>query len=323
MKDRSLFISCVSSQRPHPSGYLAKKYEQDGANVLNLFLNSRSIKLLAQDIFTLYLELKTGKYTKAIINVNGSVAQAFTVILCRLYCKQTTLWIMDSYPGCLGYVTKFWIFYYPFFYVAAIIAKALSQKVLLIDECFIFHAPTWIGYRRKCIYTPLPYHKSDDYMNPNLYQECNQNKPVIGIIGNIENEWLVNGFNTFYEEAWSKGFCIHFATSSPVDERIIKLKGVSSTIPWPKNKTNEVFSRCDAILVPLSTARLVYSSPSKIIDCYSRGIQPIVMANISDWNASRNRNIYRMCLHISEYFSGITPHSSLELKNYSKLWTAQ
>ncbi len=311
-----LLITCVSPNRPHPSGRLASKQAQEGVDVHTLFENSRSIVSLLNDARRLLTIFRGTTYDEAQINVNGSMAQALAVVICRWYGLKTTLWIMDSYPGCLRYVTRFWLFLYPFFFVGTVVAKFFAHRVLIIDEAFATHAPTWQGFRRKCVYTPLPQQAIPKDV------ELTAQVPTIGILGNIEASWLANDFQNFYIQARANGYRLLVATSHSVDTSYLSAEGITSVIPWPKAETERVFSQCSAILVPLSEARLIYSSPSKIIDCYLRGIQPMVMVDKQVWEANRDRAIYRKCVHVSEFFNHRQQHSSQALKAYAQAWLA-
>ncbi len=318
---RQLFITCVSPDRPHPSGRLALKIKCEGVDVFTLFENARSILGLFQDANKLLKILRTVKYSDACINVNGSIAQATAVVICRLFGLTTKLWIMDSYPGCLRYVTPLWALFYPIFFIASFIAKQGAQQVLIIDEAFTLYAPSWGGFRSKCIYTPLPQEKVSAEL---LLKRCNLRddlqQKTIGILGNIEQVWLKNDFKNFHDLAQKNGFHILIATSNKIEVSKLSQAGVSYVVPWPKSETERVFAQCSAILVPLSVPRLIYSSPSKIIDCYLRGIQPVVMTDMLSWNENKNRIIYQKCVHISEFFSEHTRFSSEELEDYSRRW---
>ena len=321
---RSLFVTCVSPERPHPSGRLAFRYEQQGVDTFTLFENARSLIGLVQDAKNLLEILRSKAYDAAWINVNGSIAQAIAVALCRWYGVTTKLWIMDSYPGCLRYVTPYWLLFYPAFFIASVIAKLFAHQVLVIDETFPAHAPTWPKFRRKCIYTPLPQLRASREIDIKKALSANQNVPsipTIGVVGNIEKRWLDENFLSFYSEARFHGNRILIATSNQIDVSRFTTDGIEYVIPWPKSETERVFSQCSAILVPLTVARLVYSSPSKIIDCYMRGIQPVVMTDLTAWNHNRDRAIYRKCIHLIDYFAGKKKYSSDELIAYSLQWS--
>jgi hypothetical protein len=316
-----LFITCVDPDRPHPSGRLAFKLQQQGLDTFTLFENARSLLGLGKDAKKLLEILKLKKYEIASINVNGSIAQALAVGICRWHGIKTKLWIMDSYPGCLRYVTRWWILFYPFFFLAAFFAKLLAQQILIIDEAFLDHAPSWHGYRRKCVYTPLPQEQLD--ISKDIGNKCVPASNVvqtIGLLGNIELAWLNFEFENFYKLAIDNGCHILIATSNLLDPGRFARQGFTCVIPWPESKTEEVFKICSAILVPLTEARLIYSSPSKIIDCYMRGIQPVVMVNLETWNGNKNRIIYEKCMHISDYFSNKKRYSSEELIAFSQHW---
>lgn len=318
-----LFVTCVSPNRPHPSGRLAFEIQRQGVDTYTLFENARSLIGLVKDAKKLLEILKQKKYEMASINVNGSIAQALVVVLCRFHGVKTKLWIMDSYPGCLRYVTRWWMFYYPFFFLTAFIAKFLADKILIIDEAYLIYAPSWRGFRHKCIYTPLP--QEQLRVSNGAGNQCLSEGgavQTIGVLGNIELAWLDYEFESFYKLAIANGYKILVATSNTINPARFPREDLECVIPWPKNKTEEVFNKCSVILVPLTEARLVYSSPSKIIDCYMRGIQPVVMTNLEAWNENKSRIIYEKCIHISDYFSNKKPHSSEELIAYSRRWFA-
>lgn len=311
---RRLLVTCVSPERPHPSGRLAARQALAGVDVCTLFENARSLAGLLKDAKRLLAIVQASTYDEVQINVNGSIAQALAVVICRLYGINTTLWIMDSYPGCLRYVTRYWRLFYPIFFVGSVIAKFFAHHVLIIDEAFATHAPTWEGFRHKCVYTPLP----QETISTEVV--LTEQLPTLGILGNIEASWLVKDFQNLHAQARVHGYRVLVATSHAVDISYFSAEGVTAVIPWPKSETERVFSQCSAILVPLSEARLIYSSPSKIIDCYLRGIQPVVMTDKHAWEANRDRAIYRMCVHISEFFGQHKQHSSQQLKSYAQAW---
>jgi len=320
---KCLFVTCVSPERPHPSGRLALSYEKKGVQTFTLFENARSLAGLIQDAKRLFRILESRSYDTAWINVNGSIAQAIAVVLCRWHGVTPKLWIMDSYPGCLRYVTPYWGFFYPVFFISSVVAKFFAHQVLVIDEAFPSYAPTWPGFRRKCIYTPLPQLRASSEIFEKEVLSTNgdvQKTPTIGIVGNIEKQWLDNGFFDFYKQSRVHGHRILIATSNQIEVSRFALDGIECVVPWPKSETERVFTKCSAILVPLSVARLIYSSPSKIIDCYMRGIQPVVMTDLAAWNRNKNRTIYRKCIHLKDYFSGVSQHSSRELIAYSQQW---
>lgn len=319
MNRKSLFITCVSPLRPHPSGNLARVYQDLGFDVHVLFEDSRSGKCLLKDAFRLFFLLKTVKYCRAFVNVNGSLAQAIALGVCHFFDVKTTLWIMDSYPGCLRYVTRFWFLFYLPFYLLTVYVKKTADRIFAIDETFLFHTPTWQGFRTKCNYRPLPITRAVPTKEGAIQKKSTDF--FIGIIGNIESKWLEEEFNDFYTYAIRHGYKILVATSQTHTHPLFLADGVECNIPWLKSDTERVFSRCSAILIPLSSSRLVYSSPSKIIDCYSRGIQPIIMANEKIWHANKHRFIYRKCIHLSDFFIKDEVFSAQDLKSYAEQWT--
>jgi len=319
MNRKSLFITCVSPLRPHPSGNLAREYQNSGFDVCVLFEDSRSVKCLLKDASRLIFILKTVRYSRAFVNVNGSLAQALALGICNYFNVKTTLWIMDSYPGCLRYVTRIWFLFYLPFYILSIFVKKTADRLFIIDESFLFHAPTWQGFRAKCIYRPLPFLGT---MAPK--EEVRQKIStdfIIGIIGNIESKWLEKEFHDFYTNAFSRGYKILIATSQTHAHPLFSADGVECNIPWLKSDTERVFDSCSAILIPLSPSRLIYSSPSKIIDCYSRGIQPIIMANERLWHANKHRFVYGKCIHLSDFFVNNEIFSAQDLKFYAEHWS--
>lgn len=318
---KALFITCVSPLRPHPSGRLAAELQHSGFEVLVLFENSRSVKSIWKDANQLATVLAESAYNRAMINVNGSLAQAVAIVLCRYHGVSTTLWIMDSYPGCLRYVTRlWWIFYLPFF-AASALAKTLANKVLVIDEAFVDHFPSWKSFRKRCTYFPLPQSEAENKVLRSVEPHLKAEKvATIGVLGNIENRWLLNEFPLFYAEARKHGYRIIVATSHSVDKNLFSAEGIDCVIPWPKAETDLVFSKCAAVLVPLSSSRLIYSSPSKIIDCYLRGIQPVVMTDVRSWRLNKHRKIYGRCVHLSEFFATGRSFTAVELRDYSRHW---
>jgi hypothetical protein len=319
---KSLFVTCVSPERPHPSGRLAFSYEKQGVDTFTLFENARSLTDLIRDAKKLLAILRTRTYDAAWINVNGSIAQAIAVVLCRWHGVTTKLWIMDSYPGCLRYVTPHWIIFYPVFFIAAVIAKFFTHQVLVIDETFPGHAPTWPSFRQKCTYNPLPELVGANETFRKKTLDVNENmEPTIGVVGNIEERWLGEDFLHFYAMARAHGNRILIATSNPIDVSKFAADGIECVVPWPKSETDRVFNQCSAILVALSADRLIYSSPSKIIDCYMRGIQPVVMTDLMTWNDNKNRLIYKKCIHFTDYFANKSKYSPEELMAYSQHWS--
>lgn len=311
---RRLLITCVPPDRPHPSGRLAKRLQLDGVDVFALFQNSRSTLNLIRDALSLAAVLRKTNYDEAQVNVNGSIAQAIAVGMCRWYGSRTTLWIMDSYPGCLRYVTRYWLFFYPFFFVGSLLAKHFADQILIIDEVFATHSPTWQKFRNKCVYTPLPQvQMAND-------SQSTQKVPTLGILGNIEASWLAEDFEALYRQARINGYRLLIATSHVIDTSYFSANGIDTVIPWKEKDTERVFAQCAAILVPLSVARLIYSSPSKIIDCYLRGIQPVVMTDKQAWEANRDRAIYKKCVHISDFFEYQKKFPPEELLAYSQAW---
>jgi hypothetical protein len=193
--------------------------------------------------------------------------------------------------------------------------------VLIIDEAFAWHAPSWAGFRKKCRYVPLPQEgvPNDDLIKSTEIDQAARSH-TIGILGNIETSWLAHDFKAFYKEARENGYRLLIATSNSIDPTQFSAEGISCVIPWPKSQTDRVFAQCSAILVPLSVARLIYSSPSKIIDCYSRGIQPVVMVDKLAWDKNKGRAIYQKCVHVSDFFSDKKQYASHELLAYSQVW---
>ena len=320
MVSNSLYVTCVPPEQAHPSGRLAQQYGLTGFHVETLFVNARSPRCLWSDALRLSEVIKEENLRSVVINVNGSIAQAIVVGICRWRGARSTLWIMDSYPGCLRYVTRFWPLLYPFFFVGSVLAKMWANKVLVIDEAFSRHAPTWPGFRKKCFYVPLPQTPRAGHEGEFESVAGSTQRPTIGLIGNIEESWLRRDFDEFYRLARKCDYEIIVATSKAIDRTRIEVEGVRAFIPWRKAETDSVFAQCTAILVPLSGARLIYSSPSKIIDCYRRGILPVVMVDENQWNMCKHRKIYKMCVLYSDFFVSGNAASKDSLIAYSKLW---
>lgn len=292
------FISCVAPNSAHPSGRLAQAYERAGCRVVVSLRNARSPTALLGDGIALWRMLRQARAQgqvprAALVNVNGSLAQLIALTLLRAQGCRTGLWIMDSYPGCLRYVTRLWpLFWLPFF-MASLIAETCAHAIFVIDEDFTSHAPRRLLRSAKIHVVPLPI-----WLPAQQKTRADPGKPaVIGILGNIEQSWLDRDFLPFAQQARAAGHALLIATSRPV----VLPPGVETLaecrIPWEKADTETVFAACDLLLVPLSPARLRYSAPSKIVEGLARGLQPVILCPRDTWAREKHRKIYRNCLH--------------------------
>ena len=313
-----VFISCVDSDRGHPSGRLAAQYRQSGVCVVTLFQNSRSLLSVFRDMNKLRRVLKTLPVDSVIVNVNGSVAQLAALIICELRRIPMSLWVMDSYPGCLRYVSKSWPMFWPIFYVAAFIVKRRVKHIFEIDESFRNHRPTSRAVVERTTYIPLPLAPS--HVKRRGTREFSPNNRKIGILGNIEQAWIDRRFSLVVSKFLSKNIDVIVATSSKVQFPVVEGTEIKFIIPWRIEDTEAVFDSCDYILVPLSSQRLVYSCPSKIVESYALGLQPIIDVNEAAWESAKHRIVYRRCLHINEVLAGQTPFPGDELTAYSAHW---
>lgn len=311
-----LLVSCVDPLRPHPSGIFARTFVDRGHAVRSLYKNSRSAICLFRDTAELLMYLRSTSHRDVYINVNGPLAQLMALLACRLNGLSTTLVVMDSYPGCLKYVTSAWWALYPLFFSAAYFVKIFADRVIVIDEVFPDHYPTWRAYRERCSYVPLPRLVGHKVAPRRPYAKPVREIRVVGIIGNIESDWLDESFPIIYRLLRSRGIDIVIASSGALNRSKLELEGVSLVVPWPAAETEAVFSRCNAILVPLSAARLRYSSPSKILDCYHRGIQPIVVVDREVWQVESCRAVYKKCLHLDDVLEGASLFLDTELSGY-------
>ena len=147
---------------------------------------------------------------------------------------------------------------------------------------------------------------------------------VLGILGNIEQTWIDSGLPKLVEKAKAFDYRLLMATSNNLDLSKFTLdRDLEHLTPWLPKDTDKAFEKCEAILVPLSKARLVYSSPSKIIDCYMRGIQPIIITDPVAWEQNKNRFIYQCCVTEDEFFETKKRFSAEELKLFSLNWIEQ
>jgi hypothetical protein len=127
-------------------------------------------------------------------------------------------------------------------------------------------------------------------------------------------------FPSFFDKAKNQGNRVLIATSRDIELPDQDLPNLEVVFPWRKEETERIFSKCDFILVPISPPRLVYSSPSKIIESYARGIQPLLMTDTTLWTLHKSRRIYQKCLHVDEFFTGIPAHSPNALQAFATHW---
>lgn len=314
-----LFVSGIALDRPHPSADLAKAYAELGVPVVQSFLDVRSIGEIVRDARTLARLLNSTSYTRVIANVNGSMAQFLILFLSRTKGAQADFWVMDSYPGCLRYVTRYWWFLWlPFFFLSWLVKK-YAGKIYYIDESFSQHTPRIANPRHQLV--PLARRKVARIEGQGRTRAVRKSGLTIGIVGNIEQSWVDQGFDLFIRDMNNIGITVLVATSSQIELEKIRKSNTELIYPWRGADTEIVFSKCDFILVPLSEARLIYSAPSKIIDCYARGIQPVVHAPEAAWLSNKDRAIYRRCIYFSDFVQGNRGHSRAELERYATQWS--
>jgi len=315
MKLSSVLISCVPIRTSHPSSRYASKFICTQGQVLHLFSNARSCTSVIKDSFLLLKNFQRARPVHVYINVNGSICQFIAIVISKIYRAKVSLWIMDSYPGCLLYTTKFWLLLYLPFAIFAFFAKLLADNILVIDEAFIFHFPSTNYSRKKMKYTPIPF----PGIPPSLAPRHHSSSLSIGIIGNLEATFIDNSLFSILQLLNSKDYNVLIATSKLLPKACQKLSFCEYFTPWNREDTELVFSKCSSILIPLSAARLRYSSPSKIIDCYLRGLQPVILTDHKAWIEESHRKIYKYCITFDQFLSGIF-YTSAELINYGSLW---
>lgn len=316
--ERTLFVSGVDVLRPHPSANLANSYAKLGTQVIQLFLDVRNLKGLLHDFHFLQNILGKSHFTRVIANVNGPMAQCLILLAARKKNIRCEFWMMDCYPGCLKYVTRFWwLFWIPFF-ILTFIVKRCSASIYYIDEAFPKYSPSFAKKKFEIIRLARPKIQpvggcSDRRTKGNIQK-------TIGIVGNIEQRWIDEDFNDIYAEIIEAGYSIVVATSSNGNLDNFIRPSIRLISPWLKEDTDRVFDDFRYILVPLSDSRIYYSSPSKIIDAYARGIQPVIYGSKAAWVANRNRKVYRKSIHYSDFISNCRPFSRVELKHFAKEW---
>lgn len=313
-----LFVSGVALDRPHPSSDLAKAYAELGVPVVQSFLDVRNIREIVRDARALGRLLSSAPCTRVIANVNGSLAQFLILFVSRMKGAQADFWVMDSYPGCLRYVTRYWRLFWLQFFCLSWLVKKYAGKIYYIDEEFLQHKPRIANTRHQLV--PLARRKVAGAEAQGRRRSVRKSGLTIGVVGNIEQSWVDQDFDLFIRDMNDIGITVLVATSSRIDLEKIRKSNAELIFPWRGADTESVFSKCDFLLVPLSEARLIYSSPSKIIDCYARGIQPVVHAPEAAWVSNKDRAIYSRCIYYSDFVQGNRGHSRAELERYATQW---
>jgi len=318
VQGKTLFVSGVDISRPHPSAKLASSYTELGVQVTELFLDARNLRSLLSDFYKLQEILSNNNFSRVIANVNGPIAQCLIIVATRKYNIHCNFWIMDCYPGCLKYVTKlWWLFWIPFFLLTFLV-KRYCSAIFYIDEAFPQYSPRVDRKNFEILKLARPkLHFTDGGAHG-----ANDVPPekVIGIVGNIEQNWIDGEFNTIYPEIIEAGYSIVVATSSNGNLDNFVKENIRLISPWLKEDTEKVFNSFSYILVPLSDSRIYYSSPSKIIDAYARGIQPVIYGNKSAWNKNKDRMIYSKCIHYDDFIKNAISFTPRTLKIHAKIW---
>ena len=284
-----LFISCVNSGDRHPSQQLLKYWQKEGGDSLVLFKNSRSLVCFIDSIWELWLKCSQFKNYQCITNVNGSHHRLAINLICWFKAMRCNHIIMDIYPGCLPYVTKFWRLFYVPFLLCEWIDKKLSNNIIVIDESFVKYYPQHLSTNR-IFYIPIFWRK--------FYKE-NKKRSKIVICGNIEWQILKENLSTYIDIAKGLNLTLCLATSE-YPEFLSNNDVIELVVPWTDDDTEKIWTESKFMIVPLSTHRLKYSSPSKIIDGLINGLTIIIDCDYKDWILERHRNIYKHCFHISE-----------------------
>ncbi len=304
----NVYISCVEKGLSHPSSVLVTKFETEGFYTLNLFSNSRSLFSSFRDFIKLYnyFSLNKNEYINLVSNVNGSLSRFIIIILCRFFSiNKSTFYIMDVYPGSLKFLTNKWWLYYPLFSFMEYISLLLVDKVIVIDEGFLNLYPLKL-FQNKIVIQRLKF-------NQPVLPKKNGN--FVGIIGNVSNDFLSKN-STLILKTKSIGNLV-LASSNDLPKWLIDASNVSF-IPWEKKDTNVVFNMMKFNLICADYERLLYCSPSKIIDSYMRGIIPIIFVNDDQYRILKNRDIYKYCFTIHYFLSSTDQLLSLNTSDIVK-----
>lgn len=287
-----LFISCVDLESNLPSGKLAKVLtKKENIAVTTLFQDSRRFIKILTDAIKLIKLLRQLRPTEMAINVNGSHIRLLIAFIAIIHRLHITVIIMDVYPQCLRHVTRYWYFFYFPFMLFEFIALSTAKKIVIIDEHFETCFPI-NKFRYKTSVSPIDF----------LFEAHDNDNKRCGILlcGNIEERFLHNNSNIqLLCNLLDQNLIV--ATSKFLKTDIARVFPDADIIaPWPKEKTDEVMSQCKYMYIPLSASRVVFSSPSKIIDCYSHGIIPIIDCDIDIWITQKYRHIYRGAVHVTQ-----------------------
>ena len=286
-----LFISCIDPRSILPSGKLANMLDQyESVLVVKLFEDSRRFIAIFSDVIKLTRILKSNRYSEIVINVNGSHIRLLLACLAIIFRARLTVIIMDVYPQCLRYVTRYWQFFYVIFGLFEFCALAIANKIIIIDEQFRAYFPIK-EFNSKTLFAPIDFlfdiHKTDS------------EKFGVLLCGNIEEKFLKNNNLQFLCNFLGQPLVV---ATSKFSKLVINqaFPDAKIHVPWPADQTDDVMNQCKYMYIPLSSARVAFSSPSKILDCYSRSIIPIIDCDIDVWRNQKHRRIYCGAIHISE-----------------------
>lgn len=312
----NLFISCIDSHSSHPSSRLFRKYHNTHYCIQS-FQDSRSISDIIQSSFFLHNFYRNNKVNSVTVNLNGSFVVFLALLISFFHgVKRRYYWQMDLYPGCLRYVTRFWFVYWPFFYVCEFLSRLLATKIFSIDESFKYHYFKFIN--SKYIFSPLKFKSYFVSKSNNVIEN------TIGLIGNIEKNWFDLNINNILCELESMDFNLIIATSN-MDLKL-SLSNLNSPVvrniymPWENEDTHIVLSSFNYMLIGLSSSRVIYSSPSKIIDCYSRGIIPIIHCDYNLFIENKYRNIYKYCIHYDDFLNGKRVSKNCLIEHFNEVY---
>tara|TARA_Y100000588_G_scaffold111297_1_gene122037 strand:+ start:1611 stop:2555 length:945 start_codon:yes stop_codon:yes gene_type:complete len=311
-----LFISCVGVEKQHPSSLLAKRYVSEGYNVLSLYTKSRSILSLLNDTFYLFKVVfrQRNEVEEIIANVNGSISRfLISIIMLMFNVRKTSFYIMDVYPGCLRFLLKGWVVFFPFFYLLEFLSLLIVKRVIVIDEGFYELSPLCL-FKHKMVLKRLKF----DFN----YEVKPSKGSMVGIIGNTSFDFLERNKSDI--EYIMNKFSVLVASSNHLPCWLID-NTEEKYCPWNKEDTNVVFSKLKYNLICADIYRLTYCSPSKIIDSYVRGITPVLFLSNEELELIKHREIYRYCISIESLLDkndmGLNViYEEQELIEHSRIW---
>jgi hypothetical protein len=310
------FISCVDTNKSHPSSKLANRYVSNGYKALILYENSRSICAVVNDSVKLFKLLRSHKSTITEVgaNVNGSLVRAIIMALLVMFgIKNRFIYLMDIYPGCLRFLTKRWYLYYPMFYLLELLSFVMAKKIIIIDEGFYKLQPLCF-FNNKTVLERL-FFTSD-------LKASNSTKGYLGIIGNISNEFIENNASILSKVIVQNKTLL--ATSNKVPDWLVDAVTLKY-VPWKREDTNVVFNNLQYNLICADMDRLTYCSPSKIVDSYLRGITPVLFVSEDEFGMLKLREIYKYCITLGQFMDLDDAHNSPpinknDLINHAQLW---